>query len=63
MSASIKELKRKSPDELLKLAEEHNVEDASGMLKQEQIFAILKAMAEADPDDLELEGGDVGFFG
>ena len=47
MSASIKELKRKSPDELLKLAEEHNVEDASGMLKQEQIFAILKAMAEA----------------
>ena len=47
MSASIKELKRKSSDELLKLAEEHNVEDASGMLKQEQIFAILKAMAES----------------
>ncbi len=47
MSASIKELKRKSPDELLKLAEENHVEDASGMLKQEQIFAILKAMAEA----------------
>ncbi len=47
MSASIKELKRKSPDDLLKLAEEHGVEDASGMLKQEQIFAILKAMAES----------------
>jgi transcription termination factor Rho len=47
MSASIKELKRKSPDDLLKLAEDNNVENASGMIKQEQIFAILKAMAEA----------------
>ncbi len=47
MSASVKVLKRKSPDDLLKLAEEHEVENASGMLKQELIFAILKAMAEA----------------
>ena len=47
MSASIKELKRKSPDDLLKLAEDNGVENPSGMLKQEQIFAILKAMAES----------------
>ncbi len=55
MSASIKELKRKKPDELLKLAEDNGVENASGMLKQEQIFAILKAMAEAG-DTVEGEG-------
>lgn len=42
----IKELKRKSPDELLRLAEEYNLENASGMLKQELVFAVLKQMAE-----------------
>lgn len=42
----LQELKRKSPDELLKLAEECGVENASAMLKQEMIFAILKKMAE-----------------
>ncbi len=42
----IQELKRKSPDELLKLAEEYNLENASGMLKQELVFAVLKQMAE-----------------
>lgn len=42
----LQELKRKSPDELLKLAEEVGVENASNMLKQEIIFSILKKHAE-----------------
>lgn len=42
----IKDLKRKSPDELQKMAEETNLENAAGMLKQELVFAILKQMAE-----------------
>jgi transcription termination factor Rho len=42
----LQELKRKSPDELLTLAEEHAVENASSMLKQDIIFAILKKLAE-----------------
>ena len=42
----LKELKKKSPDELLKLAEETGVDNASAMLKQDMIFAILKQMAE-----------------
>ena len=42
----LKELKAKKPDELLKLAEEQEIENASSMLKQEMIFAILKAFAE-----------------
>ncbi|MEZ5692005.1 MAG: transcription termination factor Rho [Rickettsiales bacterium] len=43
---NIQELKLKSPDELLKLAEEGQIENASTMLKQEMIFAILKKKAE-----------------
>ena len=46
MSMSIQELKKKKPDDLLKLAEASGVDDASGMLKQDMVFAILKAMAE-----------------
>ncbi len=42
----LKDLKKKSPDELLKLAEETGVDNASAMLKQDMIFAILKQMAE-----------------
>ena len=42
----IQELKKKSPDELLALAEEHQIENPSAMLKQDMIFAILKKMAE-----------------
>jgi len=42
----LKELKRKSPDELLTLAEEHGVENAGTMLKQDIIFAILKKLAD-----------------
>jgi len=42
----LQELKLKTPDELLQLAEENGVENASNMLKQEMIFAILKKQAE-----------------
>ncbi|MGI9481328.1 MAG: transcription termination factor Rho [Hyphomicrobiales bacterium] len=42
------DLKRKSPTELLNLAEELNVENASTMRKQELMFAILKNYAEQD---------------
>jgi transcription termination factor Rho len=42
----LQELKLKTPDELLQLAEEHGVENASTLLKQEMIFGILKKQAE-----------------
>ncbi|MBM3617525.1 MAG: transcription termination factor Rho, partial [Alphaproteobacteria bacterium] len=45
---NLQELKRKTPDELLTLAEKHGVENASTLLKQDIIFAILKNMAEQD---------------
>ncbi len=45
MSTSIKDLKKTSADDLLKLAEEYEIENASGLLKQELIYAILKEKA------------------
>ena len=42
----LQDLKTINPDELLKLAEAAGVENASQMLKQEMIFAILKKQAE-----------------
>lgn len=45
---NLQELKRKSPDELLTLAEKHGVENASTLLKQDIIFAILKNLADQD---------------
>lgn len=45
---NLQELKRKTPDELLVLAEKHGVENASTMLKQDIIFTILKNLAEQD---------------
>ncbi|HEU5047740.1 MAG TPA: transcription termination factor Rho [Rickettsiales bacterium] len=45
----LQELKRKSPDELLTLAEEYQIENAGSMLKQDIIFAILKKVAENTP--------------
>jgi transcription termination factor Rho len=42
----LQDLKLKTPDELLQLAEGAGVENASTMLKQEMIFAILKKQAE-----------------
>jgi transcription termination factor Rho len=42
----LQDLKLKTPDELLQLAEDAGVENASTLLKQEMIFAILKKQAE-----------------
>ena len=39
---NLHELKQKKPDQLVKLAQENGVEDATGMLKQDMICAILK---------------------
>jgi transcription termination factor Rho len=44
------DLKMKTPAELLVLAEEHQVENASTMRKQELMFAILKQMASKEVD-------------
>src|SRR5689334_3404601 len=41
----LQDLKSKSPTELLAFAEEHQVENASTMRKQELMFAILKQLA------------------
>ena len=42
----LKELKTRSPAELLALAEELEVENCNAMRKQDMMFAILKALAE-----------------
>lgn len=44
----LEELKAKSPTELLAFAETHEIENASAMLKQDMLFAILKKLAEDD---------------
>ncbi|MDD4556022.1 MAG: transcription termination factor Rho [Alphaproteobacteria bacterium] len=44
----LKDLKDKSPKELLTQAEELNIEEASSMRKQDLIFAILKKVASED---------------
>lgn len=45
---NLQELKHKKPDQLLALAEQHGIENASTMLKQDIIFSILKTLAEKD---------------
>jgi transcription termination factor Rho len=45
---NLKELKAKSPQDLLALAEELEIENASTLRKQDIMFAILKASAEND---------------
>jgi transcription termination factor Rho len=42
------DLKKKTPAELLALAEEHGVENASTLRKQDIMFGILKNLAETD---------------
>ena len=42
----LEHLKSKSPTDLLAFAEEHEIENASTMLKQDMLFAILKKLAE-----------------
>jgi len=46
----LQDLKRKSPTELLSFAEEHEVENASTLRKQELMFAILKQLAAKEID-------------
>ena len=57
----LSELKAKSPAELLVFAEEHEVENASTMRKQELMFAILKELAAQDVDitGVKVDGQDV----
>lgn len=50
---NLQDLKEKSPADLLALAEEVGVENASSMRKQDMMFAILKHLAE---DDVEITG-------
>ena len=45
---NLKELKGKSPADLLSYAEELKIENASSLRKQEMMFAILKQLAEND---------------
>ena len=42
------DLKRKTPTELLKIAEEQNIEHAGSLRKQDLMFAILKKLADQD---------------
>ena len=44
----LEELKAKSPTELLAFAETHEIENASAMLKQDMLLAILKKLADDD---------------
>jgi transcription termination factor Rho len=44
----LKDLKTKKPNELVQIAEKHGVEDPTGMLKQDMIFAILKNVSDND---------------
>ena len=44
----LQDLKSKTPTELLSFAEEHQVENASTMRKQELMFAILKQLASKE---------------
>ncbi len=46
----LKDLKEKNPADLVKLAEEMDVENASSMRKQEIMFAILKQLADKDEE-------------
>jgi transcription termination factor Rho len=48
---NLQDLKKKTPTELLSFAEEHEVENAGALRKQELIFAILKKLAE---DNVEI---------
>ncbi len=53
---SLAQLKAKSPSDLLKLAEELDVENASTMRKGDMMFAILKEMSE---EGVEISGDGV----
>ncbi|MCE2715672.1 MAG: transcription termination factor Rho [Pseudomonadota bacterium] len=44
----LQDLKKKSPSELLMIAEQHDIENASSLRKQDLMFAILKKLAEKE---------------
>ena len=52
----LKELKKRTPAELVSMAEEYEIEGASTMRRQDMMFAILKELAE---QDVEIQGGGV----
>ena len=56
MNLKLKELKKKTPQELLSYAEELNVENASSLRTQDMMFAILKNLAA---DNKEIDGAGV----
>ena len=56
MNLKLKELKKKTPQELLSYAEELKVENASSLRTQDMMFAILKNLAA---DDKEIDGAGV----
>ena len=55
MNLKLRELKRKTPKELLEYAEELGVENASSMRTQDMLFSILKNLAE-DKKEIDGEG-------
>ncbi len=52
----LQELKDKSPADLVETAEDHGIENASNLRKQDLMFAILKHLAESD---VEITGSGV----
>ena len=56
MNLKLKELKKKTPQELLSYAEELTVENASSIRTQDMMFAILKNLAA---DNKEIDGAGV----
>jgi len=44
----LKDLKEKKPAQLLAIADDYEIENASTLRKQELLFAILKSLAEKD---------------
>ncbi len=55
MSLKLRELKKKTPQDLLKYAEETGVENASSMRTQDMLFEILRSLA-ANKKDIDGEG-------
>ena len=53
---NLRELKAKTPVELLNMAEQYGVENASSMRKQDMIFAILKVVGESNEQVISGEG-------
>ena len=56
---NLSDLKAKSPADLLAMAEEWEIENASTMRKGEMMFSILKEHAE---EEIEIGGDGVGIF-